>query len=153
MSSSNVITDCVAAVLKEAGFRRKSTNWYLDTTDAVLVTNLQKSIFGAQYYLNFAVWLRALGSASMPKEQNCHIRIRATILDSDRHRHLERSVFDLDHPMSDEDRKATLRFFLESTALPFLRSCGTLSGLRQLSREGQLEGAGITIEAQRLLAG
>jgi hypothetical protein len=148
---ANVIKDTLGAVLKEVGFRRKGSDWFLDTDDAVLVVNLQKSNFGDQYYVNLAIWLRALGDATMPKEQQCHVRTRVTALDLDRQRYWETEVFNLEADLPDAERGTLIRSLMETKVLPFLLRCGTLSGLKEAQRKGQLRGAAIMARAQPFL--
>lgn len=150
---SNVIKSSLSCVLKNAGFRRKGNNWFWETEDAVVVVNLQKSNFGEQYYVNLAVWLRALGDASEPKEQLCHVRLRSTALDAERQKYWEDKVFNLEYPLPDEERDALSRSFMESNALPFLRAAASLDGLRNLQGEGRLKGAAVMAKAQSLIGG
>jgi hypothetical protein len=148
----DIIEGTVAAVMKKNGFRRKSKSWYLRTDDTILVVNLQKSIYGDQYYVNLAVWLKALGENVFPKEYHCHIRSRVVAFDRDRQKYWEREVFDLDNTdMPDAERSQQIQSFLEEKALPFLLSCGSVEELRKLYREGRFEGIPVLIEAQKFL--
>jgi len=150
---ANVIKSSLSSVLKEAGLRRKGSNWFWDTEDAVVVVNLQKSNFGDQYYVNLALWLRALGDAQEPKEQLCHVRLRATALDGEEQRYWENEVFNLEHPLPDEDRASLIRSFMGDTVLPFLRAAAYLDGLRDMHTAGRLKGAAIMLKAQSLISG
>jgi hypothetical protein len=151
---TNVIKDTLAAVLKQAIFHRKGSDWFRDNDDTILVFNLQKSNFGDQYYMNLALWLRVLGHATYPKEHQCHIRMRGTALDAERQRYWETEVFNLEYKaISDSERQALIRSFMETTVLPFLLACDSLTSIKKLQREGRLKGAAITVQAQRLLQG
>lgn len=147
----NVVKDAFASTLKSAGFSRRADSWFTETNDAVLVANLQKSNFGDQYYVNLGIWLKALGEARSPKEHKCHIRIRATALDPKRQKYWERQVFDLEHKGSEAQRFDLVRSFLETIALPFLLSAGSVSQLRSLWQEGRLNAAAVMSAAQRIL--
>ena len=149
---SNAIKDAFTAAMKKAGFQKKSDGWYLDADDAILVANLQKSDDGDQYYVNLAVWLKALGEVAFPKEYQCHIRMRAWRLEPEQRKYLEGELFNLENPeISDATRRELVRSFLETKAIPFLRSCSTLRGLKQLYRENRLKGAAIMVRAQQIL--
>jgi hypothetical protein len=67
-------------LLKEMDFKSKGRSWYIDGLDSVVVLNIQKSDFDDRYYLNFGIWLKALGTADFPAENKCHIQGRLTSL-------------------------------------------------------------------------
>lgn len=149
---SNVIKQAFTSTVRKAGFKKKGAGWFHETDDAVLVVNLQRSSFGEQYFVNLAVWLKALGGMKFPKEYDCHIRIRATALDAERQRYWETEVFNLERAeMPDRTRLELIQSFVEKIAVPFLLACGSLSELRRLYREGRLTGAAVITTAQRLL--
>lgn len=64
----------IDGVLKPLGFVRSSSTWHLDTPDAVGVINLQRSMWGASYYINVGIYVKALGTLTQPKEYDCHYR-------------------------------------------------------------------------------
>jgi hypothetical protein len=149
---SNVIKDAFGSAMKKAGFQKKSDGWYRDTNEAVLVANLQKSNFGEQYYVNLGIWLKVLGEVPFPKEYQCHIRVRAATLEPERQKYWESEVFNLEHrEILDAGRFDLVQSFLETTALPFLLACGSLSELRRLHREGRFKGAAIMVRAREIL--
>jgi hypothetical protein len=149
---SNVIKEAFATSLKKAGFTKKADGWYRHTADATLVANLQKSNHGERYYVNLAIWLKALGEVSYPKENQCHIRMRASELDRERAKHWEDEVFDLDHrEILDTGRTEMIQIFMESVAIPFLLEAGSLPSLRRLYQEGRLKSAMVSARCQPVL--
>jgi hypothetical protein len=67
----------LAAVLKEAGYKKKGQNWWLTKDETILVVNLQRGPWGGDlFYINLGVYLKRLGSLPTPKEYECHIRSR-----------------------------------------------------------------------------
>ncbi|MBV7519968.1 DUF4304 domain-containing protein [Ensifer sp. ENS12] len=68
MPVANPVADAVSSLLKPLGFRRKSSSWYLENDETVLIVNVQRSQFGPQYYLNFSVVIRAISTVPQPKE-------------------------------------------------------------------------------------
>ena len=148
----NVIKDTFVSIMNRNGFHKKSDTWYRRTDDAILVVNLQKSDYGYQYYINLAVWLKALGENAFPKEHHCHIRLRAVHLDRNHQRHWEHEVLNLENTsMSDVERAQQIQTLLEDIAIPFLLSCGSLDRIRKLYREGQFKGAAVRVQAQEFL--
>jgi hypothetical protein len=150
----NAIRGAFASTMKKAGFQKKGDGWYRETEDAILVANLQKSNFGEQYYVNLAVWLKALGEVSFPKEYQCHVRTRATALDPERQRYWDGEVFNLEHrEILDAGRAQLIESFLETVAIPFLVAAGSLTELRHLHRDGRLKGAAVMARAMPVLQG
>lgn len=64
------------SVLSPLGFQRASSHWYLSSPETIRVINLQRSPFGADYYLNAGVALRSLTRVDKPKEAECQLRAR-----------------------------------------------------------------------------
>jgi len=149
---TNTIKKAFSTSMKKAGFGKKSDGWYLSMDDTILVVNLQKSNFGEQYYINLAVWLNELGQITFPKEYQCHIRTRATLLEPERQKYWEDKVFNLENTeITEEERLELVQSFLENTAIPFLLSCGEVAELKRLHQEGQLKGAAVMANAQKIL--
>jgi len=53
---------------KAAEMTKHSGSWYRTGDDVITVLNLQKSQYSLRYYVNVGWWLRALGDAKFPKE-------------------------------------------------------------------------------------
>jgi hypothetical protein len=139
-SAPSPIKAAMAPVLREAGFRVQSTTWHKSCQDTILVVNLQGSRWGSRYYVNLAVWVRALGEALKPKEYQCHVRCRATSLPSEETARLEQALDLEDESLSPEARAACIAGFMRETALPFLDSLSTLEGIRSAFEARRLKG-------------
>lgn len=74
------ITATVRGWGRDNGFRRKGTTLYRDQLETVAVVNLQGSQYGGRYYVNVALWLKAVAEPDDPRENKCHIRTRLTQL-------------------------------------------------------------------------
>ena len=70
----------VEKILGNSGFSRKSGAWYKSGSDAIVVIDLQKSDFGAYFYLNIGICIKELSEALFPKVEVCHISMRADAL-------------------------------------------------------------------------
>ncbi len=101
----------VAQCLKPHGFKRKTTSWYRQFPEVTQVVNLQRSPWGPQYYINLGVALRALLDDPNPKENHCHARARIERAGADPDE--TKSVFDLEFPVSDEERAIQIRSILD----------------------------------------
>ena len=130
---NKLIQDAIHNVLKEHGFRRKSSTWSREEEESILVVNLQRSLWGEVYYVNLAVWLKALGKLRQPKEYLCHIRKR-----------LEGAKFEQalncdDLSISQDARRSTIAKAIKARGLPFLEKCATIKSLRAMLKRGELE--------------
>jgi hypothetical protein len=148
----NVLQVVVEDFAIRAGFQKKSGAWYRRQTDTIAVVELQKSQYGAQYFINVALWLLHIADAKYPKEQSCHLRTRLTRLIPDEEERLK-AFLDLDDPsMSEGERRAGLLELLQTRLLPLLEACSTLRGIRSLEEKDLLKAFLVTGSAQRALA-
>lgn len=75
--SKEQLIECLKPVLKEQGFRKTRTTWRKSTDDLVFVLNDQGSQWSTEdYYINVAIYIKALGTEQNPTEYRCHIRDR-----------------------------------------------------------------------------
>ncbi|MEW6747808.1 MAG: DUF4304 domain-containing protein [Planctomycetota bacterium] len=137
-------------VLGPAGFSRKGDSWLRRTDEVVEVVNLQKSQYGNQYYLNYGLWLCALGEDAFPKEEKCHIRMRAGAIVSSEAQ-LGR-LADLESIVSDSERRAGFARLITDEFLPFADACRTVSGLRSFLEAGRLKKAMVHVRAKATLS-
>ena len=143
----------MALELRRAGFKARATTWYKHGPDALLVVNLQKSLHGPQHYLNLAAWVKQLGDAETPKEYQCHIRVRATSLPTNKADVLGQALNLGEESMSPEQREAFIGEFMREEAIPFLESLGTLDGIRAAVNAGKLKKGMVYKEVEALLRG
>ena len=134
--------------LKANGFVKKGGSWYRDEPDAIFVADWQKSNFGKQYYVNLAVWVKALGKASFPKEHVCHIRIRLGQLMK---RGSERLFDAEDASISMDERTSRIVRAIETRAITFLTACRTVEGILRLLRQGRLSNAMVHWKVRELV--
>ncbi|AKJ07781.1 uncharacterized protein DUF4304 [Archangium gephyra] len=141
----------MAHELRGAGFKARGTSWYKHGPDALLVVNLQKSLYGPQHYINLAAWVKHLGDAEFPKEYQCHVRVRATSLPTHNAEALGHALNLGDESMDTEQREAFIARFMREEAIPFLESLGTWEGIRAAVNAGKLKKGLIYKEVQALL--
>lgn len=147
--TTNPLRLALADALGPAGFARKGNDWLRRSDDVIEVVNLQRSQWGNQYYLNYALWLRALGEVPVPKEHTCHVRWRAERVMA-RDAPLAR-LLDLESGADEPERLAALARLLTSQLLPFTDTCRTIRDLQALLAAGTLEGA-TTLAARAVLS-
>jgi hypothetical protein len=132
------LAEVISAVLVPAGFRKRKDTWYKANEDTITLLNLQKSQYGGQYFVNLAVYLRDLGTATSPSEHQSHIRVRLTAIAGGEASAIDEAL-DLEQPnMSTEKRRTTLTRALTTMALPFLSERSVLAHVRELHAQGSL---------------
>jgi hypothetical protein len=147
---NNSLMPILDRVLVKQGFKRKSATWFVDKSEAIVVVNLQKSQWGEQYYVNLAVWVKALGETRLPpKEHLCHVRTRLTSLADD----LLAQALDLtNEELSETEREQIVETQLLAAAVPFLTECGTVEGLARLYQAGKLGKAMVHRDLKQLMS-
>ena len=137
--ASNPLVALLQDCLRAANFRRTGKTWSFADDEVVQLVNLQKSQWGNQYYINFAIWLKALGQPPKDlKEHQCHMRLRVSGLVEDDA--LLKQALDLENQLDDRTRSEALKSILCGTLMPFALACRTVDGLREVYREGRLKG-------------
>lgn len=123
-------------IMKEAGFRKRNRNWYLESRETIAVFNLQWSSWGGgDFYINLGVLVKPLETLRWPPESKCHFRCRLSDLMPDWRR--ARALFHIEEnfPIAQDIRRQEVLDAVKVLALPFLRRCGTVAGLRSLLTE------------------
>lgn len=132
-TSKTKLESVLAPLLKAAGYRKRRLTWHPDWPDAITVFNVQKSQWGDQFYLNFGIYLKALGNEKTPPEYACHVRARMEELMSDMsdwRRLCE--LLDYDKPFDDAIRLGEIADLVKQWGLPWLEKHAQLEALRGL---------------------
>ncbi len=134
-------------LLKPEGFKRDGRNWRRDLPELILVVNLQRSRWGANFYLNIGVFVKAIHGEpwdirdrSRPRSEESHYRIRLEDLFADQQivppnkisaavERMHRLLDFLDR-IGAARREAELTAIIEERLIPFLRRCKDEAGLR-----------------------
>lgn len=151
MAANNPIMEALSECVPAEGFRRKASTWYSDKEQTILLVNLQRSRWGPQYYVNLAVWVKALGPAALPKEADCHIRCRLGALVPEEMETTVSALLDLENGLGDIDRKTAVAALLRQYGLPVLKECSTLDGIGRLLKGDALKGAAVQVKLLQLL--
>ena len=147
MSERDEVQLLVDGFCKERGYTKQSGSWYRRQDETVAVVNLRRWQHSHAYYLNAALWLLALGEATVPRKYFCHVRTRADrlVADGDALNHA------LDLERYEIDRGAVISEALDTTD-SLLQECGPLNGCRRLPGRLLVERALVRGRAQELLA-
>lgn len=127
------LAQAIAPVMKQAGFKKRGQSWRFDTPETIVVLNLQKSQWGPGYFINLGVLIRALNPHSQPDVFSCPIQTRLKNLlpklDA------ARELFDFSNSKYDTDEGyKEMAEVVRTYALPLLKQCGSLDGIRDAIR-------------------
>lgn len=147
MKTDNEIKLGINDALKEEGFYRKSTTWYREMNETLLVVNLQKSNFGDIFYINLAIEVKTLpaypGSKPPQKAHQCHIQVRIDSVEPAEDEQIKRLLNLEDATIPSIDRRRGIKQAVVRIALPLLTQCSTIDGIRIAYSQGKLEHAAI----------
>lgn len=149
MIDKNKFKNAFAEALVNAGFVKKSNSWYLSGEDAIVVLNLQKSDHGDYYYLNVGISLKVLSDQPFPKENHCHIQMRADNLVKSEEVHLLCLGMHLEEG-GEADLSITTRL-LKQEILPLTDEFLTLEQLREHYKKSTFKASLIFWKARDLL--
>ncbi len=114
--------------MKIKGFKKKGGSWCKDVGDFLQIVNIQGSSYSKSFYINLAVYIKALGNSDWPAEYDCHVRIRLNSYC------IEQGVTELlnyeDFSMDDLPRERLLEI-LGNEGLPWLDSCSSYEGAKR----------------------
>lgn len=145
--ATNPIIDVFAAVLREAGFERRSSTWYLRTPEVIVVVNLQRlsPINPPDYGSNVGFWLREVDdTVAYPKVDDCHVyqpgwpQWISTEGDDEEEILSLRRFLDLGKEIPEQERRAYLETWIAQRLLPHLRRGSSLEGLREMGKADAL---------------
>jgi hypothetical protein len=126
-------------VLKEKGFRKKQLNWWLEKGGLIWVVNVQKSLYGEQYYLNIGAEPVELAETEFPVEYKCGFRARIdSICELN---DVQRNSLDFEKLVPEEERKKAWLEMLNQ----FLQLIEKISCLEDLRIWIELNGEGCLV--------
>ncbi len=137
--------------LNPANFKLKSNAWYKENEENTIVVELQKSNYSESYFLNIAVWLKALGDNQFPKERFCHIRMRADSYFTDSGAEIA-DTLDFSETELDSEKSASIDRLLLEKVLPLSDKLSSIEGLKELYKKGELGNVFLHKNARELLS-
>lgn len=77
MEQKQALINQLISLMKEKKYKKKRQTWYKETSDLIIIFNIQNSCYGEDYYINLGVIIKNL---KKEKEgiclSNCHIQER-----------------------------------------------------------------------------
>jgi hypothetical protein len=148
MIDKKTFKKAIAGPFENATFVKKGQSWYLDGEDSIIVVNIQKSNFDEEYFMNVGIWLRGLGVALFPKENQCHLSCRIERLFPE-DRELIRTGFSLEK--TNLQTLIDLLEFIKLKLIPFLEDCTKNYKLTEFMNTGRFKSGLISKEAKDFL--
>jgi len=143
----------VGKALAARGFKKKGTTWYRQVQDVLQVVNLQKSSWGASFYLNLAFVPEGMSVEGLPrpKHYKCPIGLRLDSAYPDKEKLIERLLRYEEVEMSDEQRTAGIEKMFREMVLPFMERLQTVDDLKQAIEDGTLNRSALDFAAKKHL--
>lgn len=110
--------------------------WFKDSTESIIVLDLQKSNFGDYYEMNIKIYIQGMFGNNYSISKNL---VKKDIGDVFTRQPPEyNSVFDFDNLMDNEKRKEKLEQLFSEFIIPFADKALTKSGIRELAEEEKI---------------
>lgn len=122
-------------VAKSNGFEKAFGGWFKESTECIVVLNLQKSNFGDHFDLNIKVYIQGvLGnvykrSKDLIKDIGDYFRRQPPEFNS---------LFDLSQPMDDAFRNQELLRLFNEFLIPFANKASSRLGVKEMDAKGEI---------------
>jgi hypothetical protein len=134
LSSRAIVSETVAPLLRQHGFKKDRLTWRREEPESILVLNFQHSQWSDLYYINLGVFFRTLDVNDKPSSHHCHLQVRLDTIAGDPTCLAEACDFESGLPQA--QRAAVLQREISQSALPWLSERATLSGTREALLQG-----------------
>ena len=119
----------LSPAMKDAGFQKKGQSWFRTSPETITVLNLQMSRGDGSYFVNLGVLVRQLDPQLTPHVSLCQVKHRIERLLPDRMEAIGLFDFANKKYRTDEGYSDAVAAIC-TYALPLLKQCETLDGLR-----------------------
>lgn len=130
------------------GYEKAFGSWFKESTECIVVLELQRSNFSKLYYLHIKVFVQGLfrkiylKNKEIAKNSMGHINGGSTIKEKD--------IFDLEVQISEEERKLKLEKYFADNIIPFTDQVLTKSGIQEMIRKGTFVTPAVKEELEKL---
>lgn len=123
-------------VAKSSGFESTSGGWCKESSECLIILELQKSNYGNYYQLNIKVYIQGVFGKTY---QPCKKLIKSSMghINSSETKEYK-NVFDFDKPLDDDLRINHLKELFQSHIVPFSDKTSSKSGIRELVKKGKI---------------
>jgi len=124
---------CIA---QKYGFEFAFGAWFKESSECIFVLELQKSNYGNYYELNIKTFIQNVFGNHYIKNKDLAKKYMGNIFNRQPGEYHD--VFDLEHTMSDSERKAMLESLFANFIDGFSKKALTLTGIRELEKSKQI---------------
>jgi len=143
------ILSILSGFLGPFGFRKSGKDLLFTSDDVAIVLNAQKSNYSNEYYLNVGVWIHCIGGVNdKPKENICHIRIRADNFLLERCEQFDFSAIFGKYQVDEIDDVNVIDRFLIQCLVPLLEKLKSLGEIKNMYLQGDFDGVLINKDAR-----
>jgi hypothetical protein len=118
------------------GFETAFGGWFKESTDTIIVLDLQKSNFGDYYELNIKIYVQGIFDNKYNKHKDLVKKEPGDIFRRQPPEYKE--AFNLDVPMEPDKRKKIIDNLFHQFIVPFSNKALTRSGLKYLESKGDI---------------
>ena len=123
-------------IAKENGFEKSFGGWFIESSESIIVLDLQKSNFGDYYELNIKIYVQGIFGNSYSKNKDLVKKDTGDIFR--RHPPEYKDVFNFDASMVDDKRKQRLEELFKEFIKPFTDKALSRQGLKELEAQEKI---------------
>jgi hypothetical protein len=121
-------------VAKSNGFESAFGGWFKDSTESIVVLELQKSSFANSNYLNVKVFIQGAFDRTYTPNKDLMKSSMGHITNQIR----DKEILDFDEPIDDKERKDKLEQLFSKFIVPFSDKALSKLGIRELAEKGEI---------------
>lgn len=118
------------------GFESAFGGWFQDSSESMVVLDLQKSNYGDYYEMNLKIYIQGMFGNSYSRSKDLVKKDIGDIFTRQPPKY--KSVLDFDEPMEDEKRKTGLAMLFSDFIVPFTNKALSKSGIKELAGKGKI---------------
>lgn len=124
------------AIAKQYGFRTAFGCCYKESSECLLVLELQKSNYSNLFYLNLKTYIQGVFGKKYTPCKECLKKYMGNVFNRPPSEYS--SIFDLENNMSDEKRLRMLHAFFNEFIVPYSEKNLSVAGIRELANTEEI---------------
>ena len=149
IDNEKTFKDFFTKTMKELGFKKTSGSWHKENDDIHFLVNLQKSNYGANYYINLGIFLKMISDGNY-REEKSHLRTRVeSLVFNDECEIID--ALNLEKTMVEEQRLLVLEKILKGRVMEFFESNSSREKIENNYKSGQFKKILVRKELYNLL--
>ncbi len=121
----------IDSIARSHGFQSAYGGWFKEGPECIFVLNLQRSSYSNFYYLYAKIYIQGCFGSQYAKSRGLVSRDIGDIFTDEPSEY--KDIFNLEHPMTDAERRQKMEAFFEKHLVPFSDAAMTRTGIRSLN--------------------